>query len=780
MKVLHFFLFLSTWNFFSQNLPFDPEVDKGQLFEYAQFTNAGENDYSINDVIENKYLKYDSILNENHSLGFTTDFYWVKFSLKNSSKEKQSYYLETARPVTDVVNLYQIDEDLIKVFNSGDQLLFEDRSQSQRQTVFKITIPKNDTQDFYLKIKSDGETVNVPLNLKRSEEFYESNSKQQLFFGLFYGILVFAGLMYLFFYTSLKERSFFYYGFYVLSIALMQAALDGFLYKYVFTGGGYFNSRLVLITALFSNYFLLKYCEHFLNIAQDLKMFKKFYNVAYGIIGVLFLAIFINKNTLALTYPISNLNGLFSLILILASLFTLRYKRFKVDIYFSIGIFFLVIGLLGFVMNNLSLLPNNFYTLNSAKFGSAFEVIFLSLSMTNLIRTLRLEKEKSQELALQKSEEVSELKSYFMSNLSHELRTPINAILGIVDDQLFKENFDSDQRESFNIIKNASFSLLSNVNDIIDFERIEKNELVLRPSEFNPLVLLNQISSNWELEAKNKGLNYTALIDDNTPKLVYGDAERFGQIINNILSNAVKFTHEGFINLKLKCLIKPDKICMFSFELLDTGIGMDENSKRNVFNSYSQMRLKHDRKFGGIGLGLSIVQNLITLFNGKLKIESKVNDGTKVCLDIPLKILEEPKKVNATDALKNLNFHILVVEDNKLNQMVMKKMLSSNINISFDVVSNGQEALDTLKLINYDIVLMDLQMPLMDGYEATMKIRNGEVGADKLNIPIIAITADATEKTRQRVFELGMNEYISKPVNKEDLFDKITVSYSLA
>ncbi len=223
-----------------------------------------------------------------------------------------------------------------------------------------------------------------------------------MFFGLFYGVLLLAGLIYLFFYKSLKNKAFLYYGLYVFSITLMQSALDVFVYKYIFPNGGYINSRMVLISALFSNFFLLKYCEYFLNIETHLPKLKKVYKGIYTVLFVVFAMIFINKQTLELAYPISNLNGLLSLVLILASMFAIRFKKIPLDPYFSIGIFFLVIGLLGFVMNNLGMLSTNFYTLNSSKFGTGFKVIFLSLSMTNFLRKLREQKEKSQELALKK------------------------------------------------------------------------------------------------------------------------------------------------------------------------------------------------------------------------------------------------------------------------------------------------------------------------------------------------------------------------------------------
>ena len=367
-----------------------------------------------------------------------------------------------------------------------------------------MNLPKNSKNPFYLHLRSDGETLNIPLNLYTEDAFWKTNYKQQLFLGVFYGLLFLAGLTYLFFFTSLSNKIFLYYGIYVFSIAMLQSALDGFIFQYVFPNGGFFNDRAVLVTVLFSNFFLLKYCEHFLKVKSRTTKIKYAFKVIYVVIGVLGIMLFVNDATKALVYPISNVNGLLSLILILIALFYMRYKHIAVDVFFSIGISFLVIGLLGFVMNNLSLLPNNFIVLNSAKFGVGLEIVFLSLSMTNLIRYLRLEKEESQRSALNKSEEISELKSYFMSNMSHELRTPINAIIGIVDSHLIK-NAEEKNLKDFEIIKHASVSLLSNINDILDFEKIEKGELKLRDEIFCPHKNITQISNNWKMVAEKKG-----------------------------------------------------------------------------------------------------------------------------------------------------------------------------------------------------------------------------------------------------------------------------------
>ncbi|MAX70655.1 MAG: hybrid sensor histidine kinase/response regulator [Flavobacteriaceae bacterium] len=669
-KPLLIIYFLAT-SLFAQKTSFNPETSEKELFEYAEYVEAYDKVLSIDEVLASDTLNYKKLESANHDLGFTSENYWVRFKLENSSNHDKLYFLQTARAITDVANLYQIGDKII-VHKSGDQINFSDRDVSHRETVFKIILPANTVQQFYMELSSDGETINIPLNLYDGVSFFLSNYRQQLFLGLFYGVLFLAGLVYLFFYGSLKRKSFLYYSFYVFSIALMQAALDGFIYQYVFPSGGYINSRMVLIAALLSNFFLLKYCEYFLNIKVNLKGFMKAYNVVYGIIVVSFVMLFISPKTFELSYPLSNLNGLISLLLILTTVFTMRFKKIKIDPYFSLGILFLVVGLLGFVMNNLGLLPSNFYTLNSSKFGSGLEVVFLSLSMTNLIKRLRQDNEKAQKLALKRSEEISELKTYFMSNMSHELRTPINAIMGIVEAEIGNGDNSIEDRKKYQTIRNASISLLSNVNDVLDFEKIEKNELQLRHEDFNPSLILNQISENWKLEAQNKGLAYSFEMDTDIPAKVSGDADRFVQIINNVLSNAVKFTNSGQVIMKLKCIDRPDNMSEFSFQISDTGVGMNEEDKDDVFNSFNQMRLNHKRQFGGIGLGLTIAKHLVTLFGGKINIESKVDDGTDVFIEIPLTQVADNKTRDIENHIVfEKQMHILVVEDNKLNQMVI-------------------------------------------------------------------------------------------------------------
>ncbi len=771
----------------SQQLTAQFLLHKGNLEEAisihskAEYIDVGQVNVSLEQIRTVKAFHFSPMKKENMDFGFTNHNIWVRFELKNDSDEELNYFFETARPITDVAELYIVKADKsVAKYSSGDAIPFNQRSFKIRKTIFKISLIPNETQQFYLHVKSDGEQLSMPMVLHSSENILEESSFEQFIFGFFYGILLIAAILYLFFFFAMRDKTFFFYSMYVVFIGLLQFSIDGYFYKFVTPQSGWFSLHAVIIFACFANFFLGCYAQVYLKVKEYSRFINNAFYVMYGLDLLLFLSLFFVPKALQYSYPIANVLGLILLLLIIASQFTIYIRTKKTDRFFATGIFFLISGFVIFILKNFSVLPLTFLTENGSKLGTGMEVIFLSLSMANLIRNLKDEREELQTVALQKSEEMNELKSYFLSNISHELRTPLNAILNTAK-SMANDSKEEQIQNGSQIIKYSTYSLLNSVNDILDFSKIEKNEIKLELSEFDLVKTAEHMANNFISEAKDKGLEFTFVKGEDLPQMVKGDVARLSQILQNILSNALKFTNEGFVKFKLDAKKEKDNKVQITFSVSDTGVGISKEKINSIFDSFSQDSITNKRKFGGLGLGLYIVKHLVNLQDGKIKVDSTINLGTVVTINLTYENIEIKKEIEVGAIANDYDLNgksILVVEDNAMNQMVIKMITKKWLNTTVDFANNGQEGVQKLIEKDYDIILMDLQMPIMDGYEATIAIRNGEAGEDKKSIPIIALTADVMESTKTRVIEIGMNKYLSKPVDKDTLFEIIKLLVS--
>jgi signal transduction histidine kinase/CheY-like chemotaxis protein len=774
LKLLFFILFFSST--YSQYVfKTDAIPQEISLHNYTKIADVGQRSLDINYVIANyNTLNPRKLQTENDDLGFTQNNFWSKTEIQNPTNFKINYFLETARPITDVVELYIVDVISGKITTkiSGDNLDYSKRSFDNRKTIFKIKIAPKANLQLFLHLKSDGEVIKIPVKLYSAESFIEIISNEQLFFGIFYGILIIAAIIYFFFFFALKEKIFLYYSLYVLFVGLLQFALDGFFYKYVTPFAGWFSNHSVLFIAIIAVFLSGKYSELYLKVKVNSKKIYLLFNTAYVLLFFLLFCIIFIPSILLFSYISINVLTLVFLLLIVYTIIYLYYKKKPVDSFFTAGISFLIIGFGIFILYNFGLLPNNFFTQNSSKIGTGLEVIFLSLSMSNLIRNLKNEKDELNRLALIRSQEMNELKSYFLSNISHELRTPLNAIMNLID-SISNEVQDDKIRKNCQIIKYSSHSLLSSVNDILDFSKIEKGELKLEKKQFDPERVLENLKNNATNIAKEKGLKFEFSKSDAIPDFLIGDVVRLHQIINNVLNNAIKFTSTGFVKFNVDSELKPNNKASLILTVSDSGVGISKDKMERIFDSFSQNNIDNKRKFGGLGLGLYIVKTLVDMQNGTIEMESNLNEGTTCVITIDFDVAAEQKKIEpAKPVVYDLEGKsILVVEDNPINQMVIKMITKKWLNTTVMYVNNGQEALEAMKINQFDIVLMDLQMPIMDGYEATIAIRRGEAGVQNTNIPIIAVTADVMETTKNRVKEIGMNDYLSKPIKKETLYE---------
>jgi signal transduction histidine kinase/ActR/RegA family two-component response regulator len=378
------------------------------------------------------------------------------------------------------------------------------------------------------------------------------------------------------------------------------------------------------------------------------------------------------------------------------------------------------------------------------------------------------------EEAKEEAERNARIKSEFLSIMSHELRTPMNAVLGMTQ-VIMEENPRKDQLENLETIKISAENLLDIINDILDYNRLESGKIFLENKDFSLKNLMAKLFKIFSFAIKQKGLVLNYNYDENLGESFIGDEVRIGEVITNLIANAIKFTDAGTITVDIKKIGIKANSSLIRFSVKDTGIGISQQNIANIFDSFTQEKTDTKRKHGGTGLGLSIVKKLLELMNGKIYVESKVGEGSKFYFEIELENSDKKFEavVKGPEQLQNqINLErILIVEDNRVNQLVMKKMLK-NTGVDIDIADNGKIGFECVLKNKYDLIFMDLLMPEMDGYEATREIR-------KFNkeIPIIALTADVMKGVESKTREAGMNNYLTKPVKKDELL-KILSEYS--
>ena len=420
---------------------------------------------------------------------------------------------------------------------------------------------------------------------------------------------------------------------------------------------------------------------------------------------------------------------------------------------------------------------------------------------------------KTQQLirAKEVAERSARLKEQFLANMSHEIRTPMNVVIGMTH-LLENTELTNKQTEYLSALKLSSQTLMKLINNVLDFSKIESGKLKLEQTPFNILELLNEIVHTYKFKAKEKRINLFKQIDAFIPDIVVGDVVKLQMILNNLVSNAIKYTEKGEILLRVDLIDEKEEYINIGFSVKDTGIGIPQNKLNTVFEVFEQASEETTRLFGGTGLGLAIAKRLVGLFGGEITVKSEVGSGSVFRFNIPFQkydknskenvvkykintleipddaeaILQSeddisvfiPEEVTNADASnwneeKYGNVRILLVEDHTLNQLVATDLLKKwSPNLELEIADNGQIAIDILENKTFDIILMDISMPVMDGYETTKHIRNN-MREEVKSLPIIAMTAHAFNKNAQMCFDAGMNEFVSKPISPSVMYSKL-------
>jgi signal transduction histidine kinase/CheY-like chemotaxis protein/HPt (histidine-containing phosphotransfer) domain-containing protein len=369
------------------------------------------------------------------------------------------------------------------------------------------------------------------------------------------------------------------------------------------------------------------------------------------------------------------------------------------------------------------------------------------------------------------------LKDQFIANISHEIRTPLNGVLGMAS-LLADTNPTPEQLEYINTIRLSANNLIVIINDILDYSKIHSGEIRFESSEFKIRDLLTGITQVLKVKAEEKKIRLNLTIDDQIPDVIIGDMVRLNQILLNLLNNAIKFTDKGSVSLEMQLVETHDLHIKLLFKVTDTGIGIPPEKINSIFDSFTQANYDKNRIFGGTGLGLTIVKQLVELQGGSISVNSKISDGSVFKVELPFKLLRKLETGNGKTGKANKvplqdlsHVTVLLVEDNKVNQFLAQKLLSK-MGFQVEIAGNGHEAVECLKKGKFDVILMDVQMPVMNGYELTQVIRT-TLPVPVNQIPIIALTAYASNHEKEKALSLGMSDYITKPYSPQELLTTI-------
>jgi signal transduction histidine kinase len=404
-------------------------------------------------------------------------------------------------------------------------------------------------------------------------------------------------------------------------------------------------------------------------------------------------------------------------------------------------------------------------------------LLTLSLYKNNNLRAkannLLLDKNTELQLSKEKAEQASLAKAQFLSTVTHELRTPLYAVTGLTH-LLLEEDPKPDQKEHLNSLKFSGEYLLSLINNILDLNKLEANKVEIEQTTFDLKRRINDVLIALKKSAEDKKNNLTLTFDPSVPEKLVGDPVKLSQILINLIGNSLKFTQNGFVAVRVNKVEDKGNRIMLHFEIEDDGVGISKKKQKTIFESYSQASLQVNRKYGGTGLGLSIVKNLLELMNSKIHLESQLGKGSKFWFNISFDKVEsaESRAINNIPAVV-IDFdlfedkHVLVVEDNKINQLITRKILEKN-KIICQVADNGLDAIKLIENNNFDVVLMDIHMPGISGIEATKKVRKF-----KPDLPIIALTAVTIDENLDEFYKAGFSDIIPKPFKTEEFFEKI-------
>ncbi|KRV65630.1 hybrid sensor histidine kinase/response regulator [Pseudomonas citronellolis] len=709
--------------------------------------------------------------------GYSRSVFWIRLDLDYRPQESQDpapWLLELAYPPLDRLDLYLpgADGKYQLAQRTGDTLPFASRPISLTNYLFDLKLAPGKPLRVYLRLESQG-SIQAPLTLWSPKAYMENLPGNVYVLGIIYGVLLVMLVYNLFIFVSVRDTSYLYYILYIASFGLYQVSVNGAGIEYFWPNSPWWANAATPFLIGSASLFGCQFARSFLHTREHSPWVDRTLLALMAVGALVMLLAF--SASYALSLRLATYLALAFVVVIFSAGILAWLRGMRVARYF---IFAWTAFLLGGTINTLmvlGLLPNVFFTMYSGQIGSALEVGLLSLALADRINAMKEERTRILQESSRKLEQLNlelansnRLKDEFLATVTHELRTPMSGVIGSLE-LMQTVPMDVELAQYQKTATGSARDMMRMVNDILALIELQAGKLYPRREPFSLRGLFDSLRAQYAPRAEAKGLRFDLQLDENLPDTLEGDAGKLAQTLGYLLDNAIKFTHQGGVSLRVDGQRQSDGVAL-RVTVQDSGIGFETPADDALYQRFHQLDGSLTREYGGLGIGLALCRQLTELLGGQLQHHSSPGRGSRFVLELnlgqPAQSFSVPPRRAGGQALRRPEqCTVLVVEDNAINQLVIRGMLLK-LGYRVRTADNGSEAIDLLRREGVDAVLLDCQMPIMDGFATCRAIRMLPQGGE---LPVLAITAHSHSGDRERCLAAGMSDYLAKPVKFEEL-----------